>query len=129
LANASTIYSGAKLGNQLPYVPEWAASTGIGIENGNFGVYLDGTYISSMYGSANNATNLRDLNGNPDARAGRTDSAFIIDLSVRYQLTSALRLVAGISNITGEEYISSRLPSGARANQPRSYFGGFEVRF
>lgn len=129
IALPSSIYAGAQPGNQLPYVPEFAASAGIGLEHSKFGVYLDATYLDSMFGSASNATNLIDPNGNPDARYGKTESAIIVDLSGNYQVTQTLRLLAGIGNLTDESYITSRLPSGARANQPRTFYGGLQVRF
>jgi len=128
-ANAESIFSGAKAGNKLPYIPEWAASAGLGIERGGFGLYLDGTYTGEMYGTASNGTNLRTPGGSPDARYGKTDDAIILDLSVQYQVNENVRLVAGISNITDGAFISSRLPFGARSNQPRNYFGGVEIRF
>ena len=128
-ANAESIFSGARAGNKLPYIPEWAASAGLGIERGGFGLYLDGTYTGEMYGTASNGTNLRTPGGSPDARYGKTDDAIILDLSVQYQVNENVRLVAGISNITDGAFISSRLPFGARSNQPRNYFGGVEIRF
>jgi Fe(3+) dicitrate transport protein len=128
-ANAESIFSGAKAGNKLPYIPEWAASAGLGIERGGFGLYLDGTYTGEMYGTASNGTSLRTPGGSPDARYGKTDDAIILDLSVQYQVNENVRLVAGISNITDGAFISSRLPFGARSNQPRNYFGGVEIRF
>jgi Fe(3+) dicitrate transport protein len=128
-ANAESIFSGARAGNKLPYIPEWAASAGLGIERGGFGLYLDGTYTGEMYGTASNGTSLRTPGGSPDARYGKTDDAIILDLSVQYQVNENVRLVAGISNITDGAFISSRLPFGARSNQPRNYFGGVEIRF
>lgn len=129
IATPGSIYAGALPGNRLPYVPELAASAGVGLEHSKVALYLDATYLDEMFGSANNATNLIDPNGNPDARHGKTESAIILDLSAHYQVTESLRLLAGISNLTDEEYITSRLPSGARANQPRAFFGGLQVRF
>lgn len=82
-----------------------------------------------MYGTAKNTSSLRDANGDPDARYGKTDAALTLDLSVHYQISDNVRLIAGVSNLTGEEYIVSRLPYGARSNQPRSYYGGVEIRF
>jgi len=127
--DAESIFSGGDIGNQLPYIPEFAASAGLGLEFRRFGIYLDGTYTSDMYGTAANTSGLRDTEGNPDARYGKTDSAITLDLSLHYQITDNVRLIAGVSNLTGEEFIVSRLPFGARANQPRSYFGGVEIRF
>ncbi len=128
-ADAESIFSGGGPGSQLPYTPEFAASAGIGIEYRGFGLYLDGTYTSEMYGTARNTSSLRDFEGNPDARYGKTDSAFLLDLSLQYQINNHIRLIAGISNLTGEEFIVSRLPYGARGNQPRAYYGGVEIRF
>jgi Fe(3+) dicitrate transport protein len=128
-ADAESIFSGGTPGSQLPYIPEFAASAGIGLEYRGFGLYLDGTYTSDMYGTARNTSSLRDSAGAPDARYGKTDSAVVLDLSVQYQINENIRLIAGISNLTGEEYIVSRLPYGARGNQPRSYYGGVEIRF
>ena len=128
-ADAESIFSGGRIGNQLPYVPEFTAAAGIGLEYRGFGLYLDGTYTSEMFGTALNNSTTRDFAGNPDARYGMTDDALILDLSVQYQVSNNVRLIAGISNLTGEEFIVSRLPYGARSNQPRSYFGGVEIRF
>ncbi len=127
--DAESIFSGGRPGSQLPYIPEFAASAGIGLEYRGFGLYLDGTYTSEMYGTARNTSSLRDFSGSPDARYGKTDDAFILDLSLQYQINDNIRLIAGISNLTGGEYIVSRLPYGARGNQPRSYYGGVEIRF
>jgi Fe(3+) dicitrate transport protein len=128
-AEAESIFSGGRPGNQLPYVPEFTAAAGLGVEYRGFGLYLDGTYTSEMYGTALNNSNQRDFGGDPDARYGKTDDAIILDLSLQYQVNENIRLIAGISNVTGEEYIVSRLPYGARGNQPRSYYGGVEIRF
>jgi Fe(3+) dicitrate transport protein len=128
-ADAESIFSGGRPGSQLPYVPEFTAAAGIGLEYRGFGLYLDGTYMSEMFGTALNTSSQRDFAGEPDARYGMTDQAIVLDLSVQYQVNDSVRLVAGIANLTGEEYIVSRLPYGARSNQPRSYYGGVEIRF
>ncbi|MBP7948716.1 MAG: TonB-dependent receptor [Verrucomicrobiales bacterium] len=128
-ADAGSIYSGATPGNELPYVPRFTASAGFGVEYRNFGLHLDSTFISEMHGTASNATDLRDINGNPDARYGKTDKAVIVDLSAHYQVNENIRLVFGISNLADKAYITSRLPQGARANQPRSFFAGVEMHF
>jgi Fe(3+) dicitrate transport protein len=127
--DAESIFSGGTPGSQLPYIPEFTASAGLGLEYRGFGLYLDGTYTSDMYGTARNTSTQRDFSGTPDARYGKTDDAVILDLSLQYQIRENIRLIAGISNLTGEEYIVSRLPYGARSNQPRSYYGGVEIRF
>lgn len=127
--DAESIFSGGRPGNELPYIPEWTATAGVGLEYRRFGLYLDATYTGDMYGTASNSTEPVDFDGNPDARYGMTEEAVVVDLSLQYQMNDNVRLIAGISNLTDEEYIVSRLPYGARSNQPRSYFGGLEIRF
>ncbi len=128
-ADARSIYGSARPGNEVPYVPEWTASVGIGVEHRRFDLHLDATWTSEMYGTANNKTNLRNPAGQPDARYGKTEDAFILDLSAGYMVNANVRLIAGISNLTDEAFITSRLSSGARANQPRSFYGGVQIRF
>lgn len=128
-SDAESIFSNGQSGNQLPYVPEFTASAGLGLEYQRFGFYLDATYTSEMFGTASNTSSLRDANGKPDARYGTTDEALTLDMSLNYQATPNIRMIAGISNLTGEEYVVSRLPYGARINPPRSYFAGVEIRF
>jgi len=127
--DAASIFSGGRPGHELPYIPEFTATAGLGLEYRGFGIYLDATYTGEMYGTASNSTEQVDFGGKPDARYGQTEDAIIVDLSMQYQVNENVRLVAGVSNLTGEEYITSRLPHGARSNQPRSYFGGVEIRF
>lgn len=102
-----------------------AASAGVGLEYHGWGVYVDATYSGEMYGTASNSTQLRDSTGTPDARYGKMDAALLVDLSMSYQVNPKLRFIAGISNLTGEEAITSRLPYGARSNQPRTFFVGW----
>ena len=128
-ANAETIFSGGRIGNEVPYVPEFSLSAGIGIEYGDFGVYLDASYTPETFGTASNTTSLRTPEGKPDARFGKTDEALILDLSARWKATENITILAGVSNLLGEEYISSRIPLGPRAGAPRAFYGGFEFTF
>jgi Fe(3+) dicitrate transport protein len=128
-ANAESIFSGGKAGNKLPYIPEWAASAGLGVEYRGLGLYLDATYTGEMFGTASNSSNLRTPSGKPDARYGMTDQFLVVDLSLQYQVSENIRLLAGISNLTDDIGVTSRLPFGARSNAPRSYYGGVEIRF
>lgn len=128
-ANAETIFSGGKPGNEVPYIPEFSLSAGIGVEYGGFGVYLDASYTPETFGTASNTTSLRTPDGKPDARFGKTDDALILDLSARWQATDNIALLAGISNLLGGEYLSSRIPLGPRAGEPRAFYGGVEITF
>ena len=56
----------------------------------------------------------------PDARAGRIDSATLLNLRAGYEINDNYKLVAGVNNLTDLEYVSSRHPAGARAGKPLS---------
>jgi Fe(3+) dicitrate transport protein len=127
--DAESIFSGGVAGNEVPYIPEFNLSAGIGVEYGPFGLYVDGTYTPETYGTASNTSSLRTPSGTPDARFGEVDSALLVDVSVKYRVNEKLRLFAGVSNVLGEEYIVSRIPYGPRAGAPRMWYGGLELRF
>ena len=128
-ANADTIFSGGRSGNEVPYIPQFGLSAGIGIEYQQFGLYLDATYTPETFGTASNTTSLLTPAGKPDSRFGKTDAALIVDLSTRWQATPNISLLAGISNLLGEEYLSSRIPLGPRAGEPRAFYTGVEIKF
>ncbi|MDX1680736.1 MAG: TonB-dependent receptor [Akkermansiaceae bacterium] len=118
------IYEGGSDGSNIPYIPEWQLAAGIGVDFDKWGVNLDATYVTSTFGTANNFDS-----PSTDQLQGEIDSVLLFDLTGHYQLTENTKLVGGIHNLTDEEYISSRMPLGARAGAPRSVFGGFEMSF
>ncbi len=122
--DAESIFSKARSGNRVPYIPEWAITAGVGLSHEKWGVNLDMTYVSETFGSADSVDS-----PTTDARFGSIDEALLFDLSVHYQIHQNCRLLAGVSNILGEEYISSRLPAGPRTGAPRSLMVGVECTF
>jgi len=128
-ADAESIFSGGRKGNDVPYIPEYNLALGIGVEYRNFGLYVNGTYTPETYASASNTSRPINTDGNPDARFGEIDEAFLVDINVKYQVTEGVRIFGGVSNVLGEEYIVSRIPYGPRAGAPRMWYGGVELRF
>jgi len=121
---AEGIYDGGDDGSNIPYVPEWQIAAGVGLAFEDWGVNLDMTYRSMTYGTANN------FNAPvTDQMQGKIDAALIFDLSSYYQVTEELKLVGGIQNLFDEQYISSRMPLGARAGTPRALYAGFEMNY
>jgi Fe(3+) dicitrate transport protein len=119
--DAESIFANARNGNRVPYIPEWAISAGVGLAHEKWGINLDVTYVSESFGSADNVNS-----PTTDARFGAIDEALLFDLSVFYQIHRNCRLLAGVNNLFGEEYISSRLPAGPRTGAPRSFMVGVE---
>lgn len=128
-SDPESIFSGGLDGNQVPYIPEYLLTAGVGVEYGKFGLYLDANYVPEMFATASNTTSQLDPTGDPDARYGKTDSYFLMDLSAEYNITDQVRVFAGIRNLFDKEYISSRSPEGSRSGAPRMFYGGVELVF
>lgn len=138
-AAVESIFAGGRRGNRLPYVPRYQISAGTGLRFESFGIYLDAFYVPATYASANNSSD--EINpvgrlaadGNlgpaPDARFGKNDAYFLLDLSATYNITDRLRLNAGIQNLLDRAYIASRIPHGPRPGHPRFLHAGMEWSF
>jgi len=133
LGNGAGLFAGAENGNEIPYVPEWKLATGIGLEQGPWGGSLDLSYYSATWGTGYNAgPRLVDGSGalaNPSTLDGKVDGLLTVDLNLRYQLTTAFKLVGGVQNLLDRRAIISRAPLGPRANAPRTFFFGGEAAF
>ncbi len=128
-SDAESIFSGGRRGAKLPSVPTYQVSLGTGIEYGPLGLYVDAVYVDSTFGTASNVSNEQRPDGTPDARFGKNDSYFLLDLSARYQLNPTATLLLGANNLLDREYIASRLPHGPRPGQPRFLYAGLEFTF
>jgi len=135
IANASTsgdaesIFSGGRDGNKVPYVPDLLFTIGAGLEGGNWGINLTGTYSDDAFASASNTDKPVDPSGRPDARFGKVDSFFVVDASAYYELSEGLRFMVGAQNLLDREYLSSRLPHGPRPGKPRFLYAALEKEF
>lgn len=132
LGTGSGLYAGAVNGADIPYVPELRFAYGIGYKAEDWGVNLDTSFSSSMWGTGwNERTRLNDNNtvANPSLIDGKIPSLLIFDLSAHYQLNENTRLLGGIHNVLNEQDIVTRAPLGPRANAPRTFFVGVEASF
>jgi len=123
------IFTGAKDGNEVPYVPDVQFAIGTGFEFEKFSINFDGQYISETFGTGDNATTEVNLGGAADPRFGLVDDVFLLDASMAYQFNSNVKAFTNFRNITDETYIASRLPHGIRAGAPFQMFGGMEFHF
>lgn len=110
--DAESIFSFGRKGNKVPYIPEWQLSAGMGVESPAWAVNLVASYVDETFASASNTTEQVNGAGSPDARFGKTDSYWVLDLSGHYQLQKGVRALAGVQNLLDEEYIVSRQPYG-----------------
>ncbi len=136
--NAESIFAGGRKGAKLPNVPEYQISFGGGIEWERLGLYADAVYVDSSFSTASNVDNeLRETFDNfgnstgfvNDARFGKNDSYFLLDVSARYRLNPTVNLLLGANNVLDREYLASRLPHGPRPGQPRFLYAGMEFSF
>ncbi len=128
--DAESIFSGGKDGNKVPYVPEVQFSVGTGLEFEKWGVFVDGSYVPETFTTANNVDAQLQADGTtPDARFGKTDEFFVVDVSGHYNLTKNAKVLANLHNVGDLEYIVSRHPHGPRPGKPFTATFGMEVVF
>lgn len=123
-----SLFEGGRDGAKIPYIPDYQIHAQFGIESRKWGAFINMSYLPSTFTSASNTSALR-ADGTPDARVGKTDSYFLTDLSLRYQLKEKTTIFGGIRNVLDREYIASRHPHGARPGLPRFFNVGVEIYF
>ncbi len=129
-AQQESLFAGAESGNQVPYVPAVQLNFGTGIIYKAWNLNIDAYYSDPTFTTANNAdSQLNPVNGILNARFGRTDAFFIVDISGGYRYNEHVRLFASMHNVTNQEYIVSRHPHGPRPGMPFNMFGGLEITF
>lgn len=122
--DAESIFAGGRKGAQVPHVPEWALSAGIGLHGEKWAVDLSATYVDATFTSASNVDR-----PTTDARFGKTDAAWIFDLAGRVEILDGLNLIGGVNNLFDNDVLSSRLPHGPRSAAPRTIYAGVQYRF
>ncbi len=119
-----SIFRGGSVGAELPYIPEWKLAAGIGVETEKWGINVDGSYVSSTFGTVKNLHS-----PGTSAREGIIDAAFLMDVTGHVHINENVKLIGGVTNVLDREYIVSRLPEGPRNGIPRQFFIGMEVTF
>jgi Fe(3+) dicitrate transport protein len=130
--NVESIFSGGRKGAELPYIPEWQATAGIGLRAGIWALDLQAQYVDAVWATALNSREEVILAAAdtlaPDARGGRIDSIFLVDLTASAQVHPRVKLFANVFNLLDNEYIVSRLPEGPRPGAPLTALVGIEAR-
>lgn len=131
-----SIFSGGRDGAELPYIPEFQVSATAGLEGARWSLSLRALYVDEAFATALNTDEEVILGGDagnpqlvPDARGGKIDSQFVIDLTARYAITDKVSLFANAFNLLDREYIASRLPEGPRPGAPQTFLTGVEANF
>ncbi|WP_198022028.1 TonB-dependent receptor family protein [Algiphilus aromaticivorans] len=131
-----SIFSGGRDGAELPYIPDFQISATAGVEGARWSLSLRALYVDEAFATALNTEEEVILGGDannpqvvPDARGGKIDSQFVIDLTARYALTERVSVFANAFNLLDREYIASRLPEGPRPGAPQTFLAGIEANF
>ncbi len=125
--DAESIFSYGQAGNKVPYIPELVLSLGTGVESKQWGSYITGSYVSETFTSANNVDAQLNGAGNPDARFGKTDAYFVVDVSAFYRIKEGVKFFGGVQNLFDERYNVSRQPDGPRPGMPVYAYAGIEM--
>lgn len=126
--DVESLFAGGQSGNKVPYIPTIQLQFGTGIVYKAWNFNIDAYYSDPTYTTANNSdSQLNPVNSTLDARFGRTDAFFIVDISGGYRWNEYVRIFANLHNVTNQEYIVSRHPHGPRPGMPFNVFGGIEI--
>lgn len=127
--NPESIFSGGQKGSRIPYIPKHTLAAGTGLGFDRFSINTMGIYVDKTFTTASNTRQQEDPDGNPDARFGRTDSHFILDVSADYKLNKNAKIFGGVQNAFDREYVASRHPHGPRPGAPLFAYTGLEITF
>ncbi|WP_150050640.1 MULTISPECIES: TonB-dependent receptor family protein [Methylomonas] len=127
--DAESIFSYGKVGNKIPYIPDFTLSFGSGLHFQRWGMEVAANYVSETFTSANNTESQINGIGRVDSRYGKTDEYVILDVSAYYKVAKGVKILGGVQNAGNEEYIVSRQPYGPRPGMPLFAYGGFELDF
>ena len=128
-ADEESIFSGANIGNDLPYIANFNISFGIGAVFEKWSYNIDANFLTKMYADgANQSNQVNPQTQVGDVRFGDIPARLVVDGALGYQMSKKSRLFANIKNMTGKEYIVSRQPHGPRPGLPFSFMAGLELQ-
>ena len=107
-------------GDEIPYIAKHQLNTSVGLEHKKYSINLNGRYNGEF----------RTVSGSgfiPENQ--KVDSAIVLDLAGRYNITSKLSTTLNIINLLDNEYAVSRVPAGLRPGHPFGVYAGLEFQF
>ncbi len=129
-SDAESIFAGGRDGNEVPYIPDFLISFTAGLETNKFRAYLNASFADETFTSATNSSlEINPNTGNGDSRFGKTDSYFVVDIGVHYELFENVEIFGTVNNLFEDQYISSRHPHGPRPGAPRLAWVGLQYKF
>lgn len=108
------------IGDEMPYLPKQQINFSTSFVYQQFDVNINAHGNSAMRTVAGSGYIQEDQS---------TDSYFLFDLSLSYQLNTSTNFFLDIRNITDQTYIVSRRPAGIRPGLPRMLMAGIKLNF
>ena len=101
------------VGDELPYIPTHRLFASIGVNEADWSVQLDASYVGEMRTQAGQG---------PMAKREATDPFFVFNLSGEHSLTPGTSLFASLQNLANRSQIVARRPGA-----PRLFMAGIRV--
>ena len=121
-----SIFTGAKKGNDIPYIPDLQLAFGIGAIYKKWSANIDGSFITASYADGSNTSSTGDRSGDLNERYGKIDSRLVLDGTIGYRFNDKARMFTNFKNITNQHYVVSRQPNGPRPGMPFAMMAGLE---
>ncbi|MCH8231753.1 MAG: TonB-dependent receptor [Bacteroidetes bacterium] len=113
-------WGNVKAGDNLPYISPNQLVINAGMEHPKYNINLSSRYASPM----------RTVAGQGKMeRFESTDTSFILDLSVQYNLSWRIGFFGSVHNLTNHTFIVARRPAGVRPAMPRNFTVGIKANF
>ena len=116
----SDFWGDVSKGDELPYLPENMFAVNLGLNVDKISTNLSLKHTSEMRTTAGSGSLVS---------GSKTDATTIIDVGVRYDLQSNIKLSVGVNNLMDDDGIVARRPYGARPTMPRSFSLGVDYTF
>ena len=116
----SDFWGDVSKGDELPYLPENMFAVNLGLNVDKISTNLSLKHTSEMRTTAGSGSLVS---------GSKTDSTTIIDVGVRYDLQSNIKLSVGVNNLMDDDAVVARRPYGARPTMPRSFSLGVDYTF
>jgi Fe(3+) dicitrate transport protein len=107
-------------GDRIPYIARHQVNVRMALEGRRGSVGLNVNHVGDMPSSTGPTA---------DAQEYRIPAFTVLDANFRFRWTDRTEFFATVQNITGERYIVSLMPAGARPGMPRAIHGGISIRF
>jgi len=119
-SSGTTAWGTIEFGDEIPYISKNQLALVTGIEYKKINFNISGKFNDKFRTAAGQgAIPANEL----------VKSNFIVDASLKYQLTNKISLMSNVVNLLDKKYVASRVPSGLRPGMPFGIHFGITAQF